>query len=69
MHVLGVEDDAIRSRANVLVTESMSDEDPRVFVVGRYLDTLVRREGRLKFKERIVVCDNHYVRRSLIMPV
>ena len=69
VHVLGVEDDAIRSRANVLVTESMSDEDPRVFVVGRYLDTLVRRDGKLRFKERIVVCDNHYVRRSLIMPV
>jgi len=67
--VLNADDDTIRARANFLVTEAMSDEDPRVFVVGRYVDTLVRRGGRLLFKERIAVCDNHYVRRSIIMPI
>ena len=69
VHVLGEQGGTIRARANVLVTEALSDEDPRVFVVGRYLDALVRRDGKLRFKERVVVCDNHYVRRSLIMPV
>ena len=47
----------------------MSDAEPTVFMVGRYLDTLVRRDGRLLFRERVVVCDNHHVRRSLIMPI
>ena len=51
------------------VAESMSDADPTLFAVGRYLDTLVRSGGRLLFKERIAVCDNHHVRRSLIMPI
>lgn len=69
VRVLGTDGDAIRARANFLVTESMSDEEPRVFLVGRYLDTLVRRDGRLRFRERLAVCDNHHVRRSLIMPV
>ena len=69
VRVLSVEGEAIRARANFLVTEAMSDEEPRVFMVGRYIDTLVRREGRLVFKERIAVCDNHFVRRSLIMPL
>jgi anthranilate 1,2-dioxygenase small subunit len=69
LRVLGVEGDVIRARANFLVTEAMSDQDPKVFVVGRYVDTLERRSGRLLFKERIAVCDNHYVRRSIIMPV
>ena len=69
LRVLSVDDDVIRCRANFLVTEAMSDRDPTVFVVGRYVDTLVRRNARLLFKERIAVCDNHYVRRSIIMPV
>lgn len=69
VRVLDVDGDTIRARANVLVTESMSDAEPSVFMVGRYLDTLVRRDGRLLFRERIVVCDNHHVRRSLIMPI
>jgi anthranilate 1,2-dioxygenase small subunit len=69
VRVLAVEGDVIQSRANFLVTEALSDQDPTVFVVGRYLDKLVRRDGRLLLKERIAVCDNHYVRRSLIMPV
>jgi len=61
--------DAIRARANCLVTEAMSDADPSVFIVGRYDDILVRREGRLLFRQRLAVCDNHHVRRSLIMPL
>ena len=69
VRILAVEGDIIHARANFLVTEAMSDEEPRVFMVGRYLDTLVRRDGRLLFKERLAVCDNHHVRRSLIMPI
>ena len=69
LRILSVEDDVIRARANFLITDAMSDEDPRVFVVGRYIDTLVHRGGQLLFKERLAVCDNHHVRRSLIMPI
>jgi anthranilate 1,2-dioxygenase small subunit len=69
VRVLGVEGDLVHARANFLVTEALSDQDPTLFLVGRYLDTLVRQGSRLLFKERIAVCDNHYVRRSIIMPV
>ncbi len=69
VRVLDVAGDVIRARANFLVTEAMSDQDPTVFVVGRYVDTLVRRGTRLLFQERLAVCDNHHVRRSIIMPV
>ena len=69
VRVLAVDGDTIRARANFLVTESMSDADPTLFLVGQYLDTLVRRDGRLLFRERLAVCDNHHVRRSLIVPV
>jgi len=69
VRILAVEGDVVHARANFLVTEALSDQDPAVFLVGRYVDTLVRRDGRLLLKERIAVCDNHYVRRSLIMPI
>ena len=69
VRVLDADGDTIRARANFLLTEAMSDAEPTVFMVGRYLDTLVRRDGRLLFRERLVVCDNHHVRRSLIMPI
>jgi anthranilate 1,2-dioxygenase small subunit len=69
VRVLDVNGDTIRARANFLLTEAMSDAEPTLFMVGRYLDTLVRRDGRLLFRERLVVCDNHHVRRSLIMPI
>ena len=69
VRILGVEGDVVRARANFLVTEALSDQDPAVFLVGRDVDTLERRDVRLLLRERIAVCDNHYVRRSLIMPV
>jgi anthranilate 1,2-dioxygenase small subunit len=69
LRVLAVEGDVIRARANFLVTEALSDADPTLFLVGRYLDTLVRRDGRLLFRERIAVLDNHHIRRSIVMPV
>ena len=67
--VVGVEGDTIRARANFLVTEAFSEADPTLFVVGRYDDILTRQDGRLLFKQRLAVVDNHHVRRSLIMPV
>jgi anthranilate 1,2-dioxygenase small subunit len=69
LRIVSAQENAVRARANFLITESMSDEDPRVFVVGRYFDTLVRRDGQWLFQERVAVCDNHHVRRSLIMPI
>lgn len=69
VHVIAVEGDVINARANFLVTEAISDRDPTVFLVGKFVDTLVRRGSRLLFRERVAVCDNHYVRRSIIMPV
>jgi len=69
VRVLAIDGELIRARGNFLVTEAFSDADPTLFIVGRYEDVLVRRDGRLLFKQRLAVCDNHHVRRSLIVPV
>jgi anthranilate 1,2-dioxygenase small subunit len=69
VRVLGDDGTRIEARANFLVIEAMSDEEPRVFIVGRYVDVLERRGDRLMFREHVAVCDNHSIRRSLIIPV
>ena len=69
VRVTGIDGDLIQARANFLITEALSDDEPRLLMVGRYVDTLVRREGRLLFKVRLAVYDNYRVYRSLIVPV
>ena len=61
--------DEVHASANFLVTEAMSDEEPTVFLVGQYVDVLVRRADRLLFKQHLAVYDNYRVARSLIVPV
>lgn len=69
VRILGTDKGEIRAQANVLLTEAMSDSEPTVHVVGRYVDRLVRQEGRLWFRERSVIYDNYRLVRSLIVPV
>ncbi|WP_094797420.1 MULTISPECIES: aromatic-ring-hydroxylating dioxygenase subunit beta [Bordetella] len=69
VRVTAVEKDGIHARANFLITEAMSDMDPTIFLVGEYLDVLVRDGDGLKFRQRLAVFDNHHVTRSLIVPV
>lgn len=59
----------IAGRANFLVAECLSDREPQIALVGRYLDRLVRVGAALKFRERLCVVDNHRIRTSLVVPV
>lgn len=69
VRIVAIEGEQIHARANFMITEAMSDAVPSVFLVGQYLDILVRRDDTLKFKQRLAVYDNYHVARSLIMPV
>lgn len=69
VRVTALEGDEIHARANFMITEAMSDENPTLFLVGQYLDVLVRDGIGFKFKQRLAVYDNHHVTRSLIIPV
>lgn len=62
-------DDVLLSQANFAIMESMSDRDPIVNMVGRYLDTWRRDDGGWKIVARDCVYDNYRVRTSLITPV
>jgi len=56
-------------RANYAVLQTLVDETTQVFNAGRYIDQLVRQDGRLKFKEKLCVFDSILVPGSLIYPI
>lgn len=45
------------------------NEMPEVFNVGRYLDRIVRDDGRLLFRQRVCVFDNALIANSIIYPI
>jgi len=59
----------IQSGANYVVIQTLVDDESRIFNTGRYLDTLVREQGRLKFKSRICIYDTIMIPNSLIYPI
>lgn len=69
IRVTGYTAEAIAVEANYAVFETLVDALTQVFNVGRYLDRLVREEGRLKFAEKHCVFDSLLVPTSLIYPI
>ena len=59
----------IEAQANCAVFETMTDAYTRVFNVGRYLDKLVREDGRLLISEKRCVYDSVLVPNSIIYPI
>ena len=62
-------DGGISAQANYAVFRTKPGNVSEVYQVGRYIDTLVRVDGALKFKTRRCVYDSEMVLNSLIYPV
>jgi 3-phenylpropionate/cinnamic acid dioxygenase small subunit len=69
LRVHGWEGERVRVRANYLVVQSTTDDLAKVASAGKYLDTLVREDGQLKFLEKISVFDSMLVPNSVVYPV
>lgn len=69
VQLAGVEGDEIRAQANFAIMESLSDQEPTLNMVGRYLDRWQRHGDRLVLRSRDCVYDNYRIRNSLIIPV
>ena len=69
VRVTSIEGDVVRSHANYVVLQTLSDEPTTVFNAGRYLDRVVRADGVLKFAERLCVYDSVLVPGSLVYPI
>jgi len=52
-----------------LVVRIMRDGRMDLFATGRYLDAVVEEAGRLRFRERLVVCDSSRVDTLLAIPL
>ncbi len=61
--------DALRCEAAYLVVRTQRDRMPEVMSVGRYVDRLVRQEGRWLIAERLCIYDNDLIANSLIYPI
>ncbi|MEX0760790.1 MAG: aromatic-ring-hydroxylating dioxygenase subunit beta, partial [Tistlia sp.] len=64
-----LEGELCRARANFALYESLSDREPHLLMVGRYLDVVSLAGERPLFRQRWCVYDNYRIRTSLIIPV
>ena len=67
--VLSDSDGLVRAETSFLVVRIMRDGRMDLFATGRYLDLLVDEGGALRFRERIVVCDNNRFDTLLAIPL
>jgi salicylate 5-hydroxylase small subunit len=61
--------DCVRTQANYAVFRTKQNDVSAVFNVGRYIDTIVVDEGRLRFSEKLCVFDSEMIPNSLIYPI
>ena len=55
--------------ANYLVIRTKLQEPSDVLNAGRYIDTLVRENGELKFAEKLCIFDSELIPNSIIYPI
>ncbi|HEX9419195.1 MAG TPA: aromatic-ring-hydroxylating dioxygenase subunit beta [Methylomirabilota bacterium] len=67
--ILGKSADGVSTETPFLVVRIMRDGRMDLFATGRYLDAVVEEAGRLRFRERLVVCDSSRVDTQLAIPL
>jgi 3-phenylpropionate/cinnamic acid dioxygenase small subunit len=69
VRILEASGEAIRAEANVLIVQTMINRMTEIVLSGFYLDSIVRCDGRLLFKERLCIYDSLLLPTSLVAPV
>jgi 3-phenylpropionate/cinnamic acid dioxygenase small subunit len=69
LRILGWSDELLGVRARYAAFETMPDELTRVFSVGEHRDRIARVDGRLLFKEKLIIFDSELVPNSLVFPL
>lgn len=62
-------DGVLAAEANYIIVRGRDEEPPLLFSAGRYLDRIVRVDGRLKFRERLCICDGAYPADPIVYPL
>lgn len=69
IRMTSVEPDRVCSEVNYLVIRTRQNEHSEVFNAGRYVDVVVREQGRLRFQQRCCVFDSELIPNSIIYPL
>jgi 3-phenylpropionate/cinnamic acid dioxygenase small subunit len=69
IRILENADGTLAARANFAIYETFEDTISRLFAVGRYIDTIANRAGKLLFRDKLCVLDSNIVIGSLIYPI
>ena len=69
LRIAEIADGKIRVRANYAVVQATTQDLAKVASAGKYLDTLVRADGALKFAEKISVFDTMLIPNSIVHPI
>ena len=69
VRVTGEEGGQLLAEANYLVIRTKKNQPSDVFNAGRYIDRLVRIDGRLLFASRLCVFDSELIPNSIIYPI
>jgi len=69
VRILEARGEAIRAEANVLIVQTMINRMTEIVLSGFYLDSIVRCDGRLLFKERLCIYNSLLLPTSLVAPV
>ena len=69
VRVLQAKGDAIKAQSNYLLLQTLVDGPTTIQQSGRYYDTFVRAEGRLKLRERQCIYDTVLIANDLVLPV
>lgn len=69
IRITAAEQGRVHAQANYLVIRTRQNEPSEVFNAGRYIDVVVREQGRLRFQERCCVFDSELIPNSIIYPL
>ena len=69
LRIHGISGGNIKVRANYLVIQSTSDDLAKVASAGKYVDTLTREDGTLKFAEKLSIFDTMLIPNSIVRPM
>ena len=69
IRVVDEQDGAIHVQSNYLVLQTLLDGETRVYNAGKYVDTLVREAGELKFREKLCIFDTYRIQTLMVTPI
>lgn len=69
LKIISSEQEKFHTETSYLAIESVVDEPPAIFSVGKTYDVITRQNGKMLFERREVVYDHSSIRNSLVFPL